>query len=243
MPSINKTPNLNLTQYTEEETTSYLTDYNQDMLNIDTGYQRNANGIKDNQTALSTLQSNQDTMKTQLDVNTSNLSTVTQNLSTLTANYNALSESYSHTADTVESLNSSLSENSWILGVCTGQQNINNYGSGQVNCDWNKMLKLLRLEGEIILSANTDINDDALLFTLPTAVSASIDMQVSSRCIMGAFLSTSAGLSVTSIDIEPDGNIRMVGNHQNVTKISFNTYEVIRGGITNVSASMGDTAL
>lgn len=58
MPSTEKTGYLNLTQYQENDITSWMEDYNSDMRKIDAGVQENHGEIADNKQSILTMQTN-----------------------------------------------------------------------------------------------------------------------------------------------------------------------------------------
>lgn len=234
MPSTNKTPNYNLSQYIGTDKPTYLGDYNSDMLKIDTQMQLNAESSSNAVSTANAVKTGLDTIKNSVEEITSGLNEANRNIAANTTLINSVNtvatsaNNNANNANTTANENANkLSQNVWtpftrVTSMTTKFTPVNS--SSNIEVSYNPFLQLMIFKGAGKFTENVVNNE--LLFTLP----ASIPRPSVRRVIFlffTAILTTTLDPIPVSVVIDPDGSVKTsIGSSTLTAPVSVNIQNI-----------------
>lgn len=228
MSSTNKTANYNLSQYIGTDKPTYLGDYNSDMLKIDTELKANADSASNAASAAGAAQAVAD--KASKDVQTLNNSTTANSeeiasLKTKNAQQDVSIQNASNTATSAlnkanqndHNIADINTRNQWIQGTNIHNTGLPNYTKGSWNCSYNRLSRLLNINGQIELSQGSTIAGETRIATIPENIMELLNLS-GERKIWSSIYVTRANdaVEIQNLTLDQTGKLYMPYTLNNV---------------------------
>ena len=179
MASTNKTPNIQLSQFIGTDKPSWLSDYNSDMLKIDTAVASSDTGVSEAKAAANNALSIANQANSKSDTNTSSISTINNQIQTINSDITSVegiannATSLANTANQgVSAINTNV--NSWITATLSSPSSVwnNDYS---INIRLNKYLNIMQIFGRIHTANGSAAPVNTVIMTLPEGFRPSSD--------------------------------------------------------------------
>lgn len=186
MASTNKTPNIQLSQFIGTDKPSWLSDYNSDMLKIDTAIAGSNTGVSEAKAAANNALTIANQANTKSDTNTSSISTINSQIQTINTdvetvegianNATSLANTAIQNANTAIQNANDVSTNvtSWITATLNKPSSVwnNDY---LINIRLNKYLNIMQIFGRIHTANGNAAPVNTVIMTLPEQFRPSSD--------------------------------------------------------------------
>lgn len=208
MSSTNKTPNIQLSQFIGTDKPSWLSDYNSDMLKIDTAVGNSETGVSDAKAAANNALTIANQASTKGDTNASNIATINGQIETINQNITTvqgIANTALNNANNANSAVSSLSTtiDSWQT-ITFANPDTTNFTTYNFNARFNSKLQLLSIFGKIQGHGNNTFTAGKILATLPENVRPNEQKLI---YMFGIGANTNGTLLMTAAYVQTNGNI------------------------------------
>ena len=213
MASTNKTPNIQLSQFIGTDKPSWLSDYNSDMLKIDTAVAGSDTGVSEAKATANNALSVANQANSKSDTNTSSISTINGQIQTINNNITTV-EGIANNATTLAN-----NANQGITNINNGfnwthitfsNPNSALFTGYTITGRYNKQLGLLSLFGRIQISTG-NLPRGTVICTLPEAIRPNETKVIYLFC-MGTSNTPNDGIGFLTADLGTNGNITSDAN-------------------------------
>lgn len=231
MASTNKTPNIQLSQFIGTDKPSWLSDYNSDMLKIDTAVADSDTGVSEAKAAANNALSIANQANTKSDTNTSSISTITQQIQTINSNITSVegvannATSLANTAiQNANNANTNLSELINALKTWKHVTFAKPAGIGAVygmQCKYNTNINMLVLFGNATPSGS-GFQAGQIIAVLPAEITPKQTVTVRSAGSTTISGVSNSNTELVSLTIDTSGNVKILSSTTN-DYLSINT--------------------
>ena len=210
MGSTNKTTGYSLPQWIGSDKPTFLGDFNDAFLKIDTGMTTNKNNASSAKATADQVAEQVDAIDTKADtaVQTANTANQTANAASQTAQ---TANGNANTALTsVNEINTSLQDNTWTIGICTGfTDGETDLTAGGFQFGINKFTKCVYING--IINFSSDKNNGDIICKLPSNIPIPTNTHGWNNFMIGKRTSTTGNFDGTyRIQVATDGYMKVL---------------------------------
>lgn len=225
MASTNKTPNIQLSQFIGADKPSWLSDYNSDMLKIDTAVADSDTGVSEAKAAANNALNIANNASTKADTNANNIITINNSISTINNTSIPRVEGIANNAQAVaNNTNTNLSELINALKTWTHVTFSKPAGIGVVygmQCKYNTNINMLVLFGNAT-SSGSSFQAGQIIAVLPAEITPKQNVTVRSAGSTTISGDSNSNTELISLTIDTSGNVKILSSTTN-NYLSINT--------------------
>lgn len=225
MASTNKTPNIQLSQFLGTDKPAWLSDYNSDMLKIDTAVAENKGSSSDAAAAANNALNIANNASTKADTNANNIITINNSISTINNTSIPRVEGIANNAQAVaNNTNTNLSELINALKTWKHVTFAKPAGIGAIygmQCKYNTNINMLVLFGNAAPSGS-GFQAGQIIAVLPAEITPKQNVTVRSAGSTTSYGDSNSNTELVSLTIDTSGNVKILSSTTN-NYLSINT--------------------